>query len=319
MPTAKHMLISLPLVAALFAAGLLAAVPASPASAAAGPQDSSPGSPSSQSASSGAGPDQTAIPVPLPPGKKLVLKDGTFQLVREYHREGDRVRYYSAERSQWEEIPAALVDWKATAQAEAQQTERQKALLAKIKETEEAERRASLDVDTSLEVRPGVFLPDGTGLYVLDGKQVFSMRQELAESHTDKVRAFEKIVTGVPLIASKRHIDIPGKHAKIRLHSDSPEFYFRGERGRQPNFTLVRADIEGNQRELMTVSTNIAGVNRYDTHGVSLDTWDAARSVSRYTVDRQLKPGEYALIEMTTNGPALYVWDFGVDASQKAR
>ena len=44
----------------------------------------------------------TELPVALPKGKKLFLTDGTFQIVREYQREGDRVRYYSVERSDWE-------------------------------------------------------------------------------------------------------------------------------------------------------------------------------------------------------------------------
>src|SRR6266478_5334866 len=52
-------------------------------------------------------------------GKKLVLKDGNFQLVREYERRGERVRYFSLERASWEEIPAAMVDWEATAKAQA--------------------------------------------------------------------------------------------------------------------------------------------------------------------------------------------------------
>src|SRR5689334_12389806 len=33
-----------------------------------------------------------------PQAKKLFLKDGNYQLVREYQRSGDRVKYFSAER-----------------------------------------------------------------------------------------------------------------------------------------------------------------------------------------------------------------------------
>ena len=45
---------------------------------------------------------------------KLFLKDGDFQLVREYQVDGDRVRYYSVERSDWEEMPVSLIDLKRT-------------------------------------------------------------------------------------------------------------------------------------------------------------------------------------------------------------
>src|SRR5260370_35196080 len=61
---------------------------------------------------------QTGMPV-LPRGKKLVLKDGPFQLVRSYQRSGERIRYYSAERRDSVESPAAMVDWDATAKTEA--------------------------------------------------------------------------------------------------------------------------------------------------------------------------------------------------------
>ena len=41
----------------------------------------------------------------------------------------------------------------------------------------------------------------------------------------------------------------------------------------------------------------------------------AARGLYRLTLDQDLKPGEYALVEKTSEGDVdLYVWDFGVDA-----
>lgn len=262
----------------------------------------------------------SAIAVPLPKGKKLVLTNGTFQIVREYHREGDRVRYYSLERSAWEEIPAALVDWDATQKAEAEQNAKQEELARQIAETEKAERFADLNVDTSFEVRPGVFLPDNVGFYVIDGNKVTTMQQEKAETHTDKGRAVAKIVTGVPLINSKQEVEIPGKQAKLRIHTGDAEFYFRTADKREPHLALMRADVKGEKRLLEAISTNIVGQQKYKNHEVSLLQWDAARGLYRFTMDQALEPGEYAIIETTTEeGQSMYVWTFGVDLAGNAK
>jgi hypothetical protein len=257
---------------------------------------------------------QGELSVPLPKGKKLVLTDGTFQIVREYQRAGDRVRYYSVERSAWEEIPAALVDWTATQKAEAEQETQQKELVKEIAESERAARLAGLDVDTSFEVRPGTFLPDNVGFYALDGNKIAPMQQEKAALHTEKGRAVAKIVTGVPLISSKQDMEIPGKQAGLRIHTGDAEFYFRTADKREPHLTLLRAEVKGEKRTVAVISTNIAGQQTFKNREVSLLQWDAARGLYRYTVDQPLEAGEYAIIETTpSEGQSMYVWTFGVD------
>ncbi len=236
--------------------------------------------------------------------------------MREYQRDADRVRYYSVERSAWEEIPASSVDWDATQKAEAELAARDKDLAQKIKASELAARTADIDSDRSLEVRPGVILPDDAGLYVLDGKQVSTMQQNLAASHLDKGRTVARIVTGVPLISDKHRIDLPGKSAKLRIHSDEPEFYFRPVDGRDAHLSLLKLEVSGNQRNVETMSTNVAEISTYKNHEISLLAWDAARGVKRFTVNEKLEPGEYAVIENRPDGQVdLYLWDFGVDAN----
>jgi hypothetical protein len=254
------------------------------------------------------------IPEAIPKGKKLILKDGTYQMAREYSVEGDRVRYWSVERSQWEEIPAALVDWDATHKGEAEQAAQDADLKAKIHASNMARLTKDIDVDRSLEIKPSLFLPDDTGLYALDrDKQIRVMKQSNAEVKLSAGRTAEKIFTGVRVIPDKKIMDIPGARAALRLNTAEPEFYFRPADQREPRFQLLKAQVKGSRRIIDNISVNVVGQETHKDNEIQIQTWVPATGVFRYTVDQRLEPGEYAFVEMTDEGLSGYVWDFGID------
>jgi len=268
---------------------------------------------------------------PLPRGKKLVLKDGSFQLIREYRREGDRVRYYSAERGEWEEIPAAMVDWDATKNAEAADKAEEDALAKKVAAREQALNvKTVMDVDASLEVGPGVFLPPGEGMFVVAGKSVTPLLQVGTALKTDKKQFLKQVLSPIPIVPGKQNLEIPGAKSKIRLNSGLTEFYLReappdpdrttpiirssrpGESG--PEVELIRAKVKGNQRILESIR-NMFG-EQLDTKRdvLSIQRWEVAPTVYRFTLSETLPPGEYALAEILPDGMNLFVWDFGVES-----
>ncbi len=297
-------------------------------------------SPGSGAASGAAGPGHSADATSqsatasdrVTRGKKLVLKDGSFQLVRSYARTGDRVRYYSVERGGWEEIPAALVDWDATAKAEAETEKASAALLSKVHAQEEAAKiETTLDVDASLQIAPGVFLPPGEGMFVIEGRSVTPLVQVSSEIKGDKKTTLKQILSPIPIVPSKRNIDIPGAKATRRINTPVPEFYLReapydpdhdayvprssrpGESG--PEVELVRATVKGNKRLLESIRSMFGEQISDERTTVSVQRWEIARTVYRFTLSEPLQPGEYALAEILPDGMNLYVWDFGVDGA----
>jgi hypothetical protein len=262
--------------------------------------------------------EPSAYAAPLPRGKKLILTDGSFQVVREYQRQGDRVRYYSVERSSWEELPAEMVDWAATEKAGAETAASQKETIDRLHAAAATEVAATIDTGSSLVVGSGVFLPDSAGFYVLDGQTVLGLMQVEAISRLDKNRAILKGLSGIPLISSKRFIEVPGKRAKVRIQSVEPEFFFRTVDGRSPKLALVRAEVTGDKRHVSTAVTDMVGQTKYEHKEIPVLTSEAAHGVQRLILSQKLDPGEYALLEMTPEGLSSYVWEFGVDGPAAA-
>jgi len=245
-------------------------------------------------------------------GKKLVMKDGTVENVSGYQIEGDRVRYFSVDRSEWEEIPSSMVNWEATKKADAAEAAQENALTEKIS-ADEAAKTIPLDVDASLEILPGVLLPSGSGMFALDGQTIVSLKEDEATSKLDKGKLVERILVPVPVVPTRRTIFLKGTRADIRIKSFAPEFYFRTKEPGEPEVQLFHAKVKDGMRQVESID-NLFDNQQQKAKTVSMQEWKVAEGVYRFTLSQPLVPGEYAVTEISPDeGVSMLLWDFGVD------
>jgi hypothetical protein len=160
--------------------------------------------------------------------KRLVLKDGSYQLVTRYEVKGDRVRYKSAERDEWEELPSALVDWPATLKYEkdraAAAIPEAAALDKEAKETDAREaERSHLP-----QVAPGLRLPEDSGVFLLDNFQGEPQLVEMQQTEGDINRNVRgNIFRGplTPIANPKQTVELEGEHATLHVHVAVPSIY----------------------------------------------------------------------------------------------
>ncbi|HTU34347.1 MAG TPA: hypothetical protein VMF66_11135 [Candidatus Acidoferrum sp.] len=259
-----------------------------------------------------------------PRGIKLMLKDGTFQLVREYSVTGDRVRYYSLDRSDWEEIPASLVDWDATKKQENQTAQADASLLNKVRRQENQRRIMPLEVDASLAVAPGIFLPSGEGVFAFNGKSVLPLAAADPEYKLNKKHEIEKVMSPIPIVSERHSVLLKGAHSKVRIDtSQLVEFYVRVAPDQPPiSLQLVKAEIHGETRKIARVDA-LFKMENATTHPLLMQRWQIAKDVFRFTLGQTLAPGEYALVQVIPGDTdldqlSINVWDFGVDSSPSA-
>ena len=95
---------------------------------------------------------------------RLILKDGSYQLVTKYEVKGERVRYYSSEREEWEELPNSLIDWTATNKYEKERASAPEA----VQLDKEIEHESELAEASLPQVAPGLRIPEDQGVFLLD-------------------------------------------------------------------------------------------------------------------------------------------------------
>jgi hypothetical protein len=273
--------------------------------------------------------------------KRLILKDGSYQLVTKYEVKGERVRYLSAERNEWEEVPKDMVDWAATEQFEKDRAAGKPAPeAAELDKELEAERKAE-ELKTP-QVAPGLRLPEDGGIMLLD---TFQGQPELVELQQQGSQVNKNMKGNIlratinPIASSKQSIEIAGTHAKIQSHAALPSIYVNVEQQNQAlasdpqqplqgaqepeqpwdRFRIVRAQAKGDKRVVGNIKIAVYGKVSQEQKLVPTNAEQLTGGWVKVTPTEPLAPGEYAVVEMLgKEGMNLYVWDFGVNPAAPA-
>jgi hypothetical protein len=270
-----------------------------------------------------------------PNTKRLILKDGSYQIATKWELKGDRLRFYSAERAEWEEIPESLVDWDATNQYErdraAGKDTPEAIALDKELEAARAEEEAK-----SPQIAPGLRLPPEGGVYALDTylsqPELLPLDQTGGEVNRHTAH---NVLRGVinPIGGSKHTIELAGPSAKIQVHAAQPTIYInldaaveqddtnKGTGAELPwdRFRIVRVEVKGDKRIVGAIKTTISGKSSQEQDAIPATAEQFGEGWIKLTAKAPLEAGEYAVAELLgKQGMNSYVWDFGVHPNAPA-
>jgi hypothetical protein len=232
---------------------------------------------------------------------KLYLRDGGYQLVREYQVEGDRVKYYSIERSDWEEIPLALVDLKRT-----------DAETGARKEKLDKDAQALADeADAAKELHHEIMqIPRDPGVYRLeDGKlRVFPAGESTV--HNSKGRSALKVF--VPIVSGKQTLELKGEHSANVVTESTPEFFL--QLSESEPFAIVKLTPQKGVRIVEQISVMPVVKESEETREIIPTFTKQLSDNGLFKVWPQdpLPQGEYAVVEYTDGKVNIQVWDFRI-------
>jgi len=231
---------------------------------------------------------------------KLYLTDGSHHLVREYQVRGDRVRYYSVERSEWEEIPLKLVDLKRT---QAERAEREEAIRQETRalaEEEKFEREQRQEVER---------VPQEAGVYLVAGGEPKAIAPAESKINSSKRRSVLKVLSPLPVVTGKANIELDGERSASLVSSDRPEFYIR--LAAEERFGIVRVTPQKGVRVVQ--KWTIIPVTREiveEQQDVEVFRKQLDEGLYKLWPVEPLKPGEYAVIQYTQGKGNVQIWDF---------
>ncbi len=237
---------------------------------------------------------------------RLYLKDGGYHLVREYQVLTDRVRYYSVERGDWEEIPLDLVDLKRT-EKEAAARQAELAHDSKVL-SEEAAAEKAIRTEASR-------IPQAPGVYWLDGEQTKTLKVAEASVHIDKKRQVLKVLSPIgKAMSGKGTLEIEGSHSANVFSNAEEEFYI--QLSEPERFGIARLTTKG----LVRIVENLVYLpvdNDVEETPTMVETLQQELDPSglyKIWPKDPLPEGEYAVVEYTAGALNIQIWDFAVQS-----
>jgi hypothetical protein len=264
--------------------------------------------------------------------KRLILKDGSYQLASQWEVKGNRVRYLSTERNEWEEVPNSLVDWAATEKFEKDRANRPPSPEALEVDRELAAERAEEEAKTP-QVAPGLRLPEDGSVMLLDTFQNQPQLVELEQSggQLDRNRKQNILRAAVnPAASAKQPIELEGLHAKVQAHASLPSLYInvappesaslsQGPQQPSDRFRIVRMKSKNGKRIVGEIKITFIGKVSQDETVVPTTSEELTGGWVKVTPTTALHSGEYAAVELLgSNGINTFVWDFGVNPAAPA-
>ena len=242
---------------------------------------------------------------------RLYMKDGGYHTVSEYKVVNDRVRYFSTERGDWEEIPLELVDLKKTADEQKSVEESTKAEAVAEKEESKAESEFRREI-ASIPSEPGVFWITGGSF-----KALKLAEQKIANN---KRRQVLKVLSPLPMVAGKSTVEIDGDNSAFVVDEEKPEFYFRLAREERLAIYKLKPGKKG-----VRIVENIAIMpvsNELVEEPVEIETFrrQVGELLFKIWPTKPLEPGEYAVVEFSPpvdTSLTLQVYDFSVRSKSK--
>jgi hypothetical protein len=233
---------------------------------------------------------------------RLYLKDGSYQLAREYQVQQDRVRYYSTERSEWEEIPLELVDLDRTKKEIADRE-------ATVKE--EAKAQAEEDAAEAADLKEIDSIPAAAGAYYIHGSQLDALKLADSKVVHNKRRTVLQVLSPIPLVPGKSTLEVDHAAANMHISENRPEFFIR--LSAEESFGIVKLTPKKDAR--VVENLQIAPVVKEITEQrEEVDVFKKQEGDLLFKIwpVKDLDPGEYALIQFTEGKVNPQVWDFSI-------